>query len=58
MFEGGREFRFNKHSNNYERVETAHDRRIRESIKRADAARQAQPERNPFAEFEGTDLPH
>jgi hypothetical protein len=58
MFEGGREYKFNKISGNYERVETAHDRRVRESIKRADAARRAQPVCDPFAEFIGTDLPH
>lgn len=57
MFEGGREYRFNKVSGNHERVETAADRRIRESIKRADAAREARNEReglnvDPFAIFD------
>jgi hypothetical protein len=56
MFEGGREYRFNKNSGNDERVETAQDRRIRESIKRADAAREERNERlglnvDPFAAF-------
>jgi hypothetical protein len=58
MFEGGREYKFNKVSGNVERVETATDRRVRESIKRADDKLAQRPHVDPFAEFVGSDLPH
>jgi hypothetical protein len=58
MFEGGNEYKFNAISGNYERVETALDRRVRESVRRTEKAIRRRPEADPFAAFVGTDLPH